>query len=224
MDGNGRWAQRQKLPRAKGHQQGGKTVEQIALDAVALGIEYLTLYSFSTENWKRPKLEINGLMKLYTKYLIGIRPMMMENQVRLVHLGTIDRLPKKVTKALAESIELTKNNKGMTLVFALDYSGRSEIANTAAKIAQKCLDNQLTPDQIDEDCFMQNLYDPTVPDPDLLVRTAGEMRVSNFLLWQISYSEFYVTDICWPDFKKADLEKAIVAYADRTRQFGDVIS
>jgi len=222
MDGNGRWAQKRGLPRVEGHIEGSKTVEQIATDCVDLGIEYLTLYSFSMENWKRPKAEVDALMHLYTEYLIGIRPMMMKNKVKLLHFGRLDNLPAKLQAELAKSIEMTVNNPGMTLGLALNYGGRAEIADAVKKIAWKCCEDRMRFEDIDEECIAHHLYTSGVPDPDLLIRTANEMRISNFLLWQISYSEFYVTDTLWPDFKKPDLEKAILAYAGRTRRFGTI--
>lgn len=222
MDGNGRWAQKRGLPRVEGHYEGSKTVEQIATDCVDLGIEYLTLYSFSMENWKRPKTEVDALMHLYTEYLIGIRPMMMKNQVKLLHFGRLDNLPPKLQAELAKSIEMTADNPGMTLGLALNYGGRAEIVDAVGKISRKCCEGKLRIEDIDEKCINKHLYTTRVPDPDLLIRTANEMRISNFLLWQISYSEFYVTETLWPDFKKLDLEKAILAYASRTRRFGTV--
>ena len=222
MDGNGRWAQAKDAPRVEGHRQGGKVVENIALDCVDLGIEFLTLYSFSVENWKRPKSEINALMYLYQQYLIGIRPMMEKNQVKLVHLGTLDNVPDDVRKALAETKEITANNKGMVLALALNYGGREEIVDATKKIAQEYKDGQIQLDDIDKQCVNEHLYTAKLPDPDLLIRTANEMRISNFLLWQISYSEFYVTKTFWPDFCRADMEEAIVVYANRKRRFGNI--
>ena len=222
MDGNGRWAQNRGMPRVEGHYEGGKTVEKIAVDCSDLGIEYLTLYSFSMENWKRPKAEVDALMHLYTEYLIGIRPMMAKKQVRLLHLGRVDNLPEKLLTALSKSIELTADNPGMTLGLALNYGGRAEIVDAAKKIAGKCVEGKLAIENIDDACISQNLYTAGFPDPDLLIRTANEMRISNFLLWQISYSEFYVTETLWPDFTKSDLEKAILAYAGRSRRFGTI--
>jgi undecaprenyl diphosphate synthase len=222
MDGNGRWAQEKNLPRAEGHRQGGKTVENIALLCVDLGIEYLTLYSFSIENWKRPKEEIDVLMHLYTQYLIKIRPTLMKNNVKLLHFGKIEGLHQNVRKELAETMKLTKKNTGMALGLALNYGGRNEIIEATKKIAEKCLNGTLSPENIDQKCLSSHLYTAGLPDPDLLIRTANELRISNFLLWQISYSEFYVTETYWPDFKKPDLEKAILAYARRTRRFGDI--
>jgi undecaprenyl diphosphate synthase len=222
MDGNGRWAQKKGLPRVEGHRKGGKTVERTAIDCVNLGIETLILYSFSKENWKRPKAEVDALMGLYTQYLVGIRPMMMKNQVKLVHLGQMTGLPEKLQKELAKSIEMTASNPGMVLGLALNYSGRAELIDAAQKITRKCIDGELKPEDIDEQCINRHLYTARLAEPDLLIRTANEMRVSNFLLWQISYTEFYVTETLWPDFKKTDLEKAILAYSQRIRRFGDI--
>jgi len=222
MDGNGRWAQHNGLPRAEGHRQGGKTVERIAQCCVDLGMESLTLYSFSMENWRRPRAEVDALMHLYNQYLIGIRPTLTKNNVRLVHLGRADQLPGGVKTELARTIGMTASNTGMILALALNYSGRVELVDTVRKIASQYKSGKLKMADIDEECIGRNLYVPGLPDPDLLIRTANEMRVSNFLLWQISYSEFYVTKTYWPDFKKADLEKAILAYAKRSRRFGDV--
>jgi undecaprenyl diphosphate synthase len=222
MDGNGRWAQSRSLPRAEGHRQGGKVVEKIALDCVDLGIESLTLYSFSTENWKRPRAEIEALMHLYSQYLEGIRPIMMKNNVKLVHLGVRDNLPDHVLEALDDTIAMTSGNDGMKLALALNYSGRAEIADACKRIAQDYKEGKVSLEDIDVDCISRHLYLPNFPEPDLLVRTANEMRVSNFLLWQISYSEFYITSTYWPDFNRAELEKAILEYAGRDRRFGAV--
>ncbi len=222
MDGNGRWAKAKGCPRVEGHRRGGKTVERIALDGVDLGIESLTLYSFSKENWGRPKSEINALMKLYTQYLVGIRPMMIKNKVKLVHLGQLTNLPDKLKKELAKSIEMTAGHSGMVLALALNYGGRDEITEATKKIAQKYKDGILDLEDIDENCISQHLYTSGLCDPDLLIRTADEYRISNFLLWQISYSEFYVTKTLWPDFKKKDMEEAIIAYSQRNRRFGNI--
>jgi undecaprenyl diphosphate synthase len=222
MDGNGRWAQKKGLPRAQGHRQGGKTVEKIAQCCVDFGIETLTLYSFSLENWERPESEVNTLMHLYTQYLIGIRPTMMENNVKLIHLGRLAQLPEAVKKELSKTIEVTTGNTGMKLALALNYGGRTEIVDAAKKIAQQYKMGEINMEDINEDCFSRHLYTDGLAEPDLLIRTANEMRVSNFLLWQISYSEFYVTKTLWPDFKKTDLERAIRAYAKRNRRFGTI--
>ena len=222
MDGNGRWAQKKGLPRVEGHHQGGKTVEIIAQCCVDFGIESLTLYSFSIENWKRPKTEVNALMHLYTQYLIQIRSTLMKNNVKLIHLGRLAGLPAPVQKELGKTMEMTKANTGMILALALNYGGRSEIVDATQKIAQEYKSGKLRLGDIDEQCISRRLYTAGLAEPDLLIRTANEMRISNFLLWQISYSEFYVTKTFWPDFKKAALEKAILTYAKRTRRFGTI--
>ena len=222
MDGNGRWAQKKGLPRVEGHRQGGKMVETIALRCVDFGIESLTLYSFSIENWKRPQYEINALMHLYTQYLVGIRDMLKRNNVKLVHLGRTDGLPNSVLDELKTTMELTSANTGMILALALNYGGRMEIVDATKKIAKKYKSGKLHLGDIDEQCISRHLYTAGLAEPDLLIRTANEMRISNFLLWQISYSEFYVTKTFWPDFKKASLEKAILTYAKRIRRFGTI--
>ena len=222
MDGNGRWAQRRSLPRFEGHRQGAKTVEKIAQHCVDFGIESLTLYSFSIENWKRPKSEVNALMHLYTEYLVAIRPTLMRNNVKLIHLGRLAGLPPPVQKELKETIEKTRANTGMRLALALNYGGRAEIVDATRKISREYKAGKLRLKDINEQCMSQHLYTAGLAEPDLLIRTANEMRISNFLLWQISYSEFYVTRTPWPDFKKAALEKAILAYAKRSRRFGTI--
>ncbi len=222
MDGNGRWAQNRNLPRYEGHGQGAKTAEMIAQSCVDLGMQSLALYSFSIENWKRPKAEINALMHLYTEYLVTIRPNLMRDNVRLVHLGRMEGLPSSVSKALTETMELTHANTGMVMAMALNYGGRAEIVDATRAIAQACVDGRLKPQDIDENCVNGHLYTAGLPDPDLLIRTASELRVSNFLLWQISYSEFYVTDTLWPDFNDESLDQAILAYASRDRRFGAI--
>ncbi len=222
MDGNGRWAQKKGLSRVEGHRQGGKTVETIAQCCVDFGIESLTLYSFSIENWKRPKAEVNALMHLYSQYLVGIRPTLMKNNVKLIHLGRMEGLPAPVQNDLRKTIEMTGTNTGMVLALALNYGGRAEIVDATKQIAQKYKNGKLHLKDIDEKVISQHLCTAGLGDPDLLIRTANEMRISNFLLWQISYSEFYVTKTFWPDFKKAALEKAILTYAKRTRRFGTI--
>ncbi len=222
MDGNGRWARKKGLPRVEGHREGGKTVEKIAQCCVDFGIESLTLYSFSIENWKRPKTEVSALMHLYTQYLIQIRSTLMKNNVKLVHLGRLAGLPAPVQKELRKTMEITDANTGMILALALNYGGRAEIIDATQKIAQEYKNGKLRLRDIDEQCVSRHLYTAGLAEPDLLIRTANEMRISNFLLWQISYSEFYVTKTLWPDFKKSSLEKAILAYAKRNRRFGTI--
>ncbi len=224
MDGNGRWAQRRGLPRFRGHEQGAKTVERIAQYAVDIGLEALSIYSFSMQNWKRPKEEIDFLMYLYAAYLRGIQPTLMENNVRLVHLGRTERLPQDVIEALGETLDMTRSNTGMALGLALNYGARAEIVDATRSIAEACVAGRLHVEDIDEDCFGRHLYTADLPDPDLLVRTSGELRISNFLLWQVSYAEFYVTETLWPDFDADCLDEAIRAYAGRSRRFGDVKS
>jgi len=224
MDGNGRWAARRALPRVEGHHQGAKSAEKIAQHCVDFGIESLTLYSYSIENWRRPKAEVNALMHLHTQYLIRIRPKLMKNNVKLIHLGRLAGLPTAVKTELIRTIEKASGNTGMILGLALNYGGRAELVDAARKIAQEYKKGQLRLADIDEQCIGRHLYTAGLAEPDLLIRTANEMRVSNFLLWQISYSEFYVTKTLWPDFKKANLEKAILAYAKRDRRFGSVRS
>ncbi len=244
MDGNGRWAKRRNLPRVEGHRRGAQTAEKIAQCCVDLGIESLTLYSYSMENWSRPKAEVDALMHLHTQYLIGIRPNLIKNNVKLRHFGRLAGLPSAVKKELLKTISVTSKNTGMVLGLALNYGGRAEITDAARQIALKYKKGQLRLKDIDELCISRHLYTGSegsgvrgqksqspnpeprslIPDPDLLIRTANEMRISNFLLWQISYSEFYVTKTLWPDFKKANLEKAILAYSKRDRRFGSIQS
>jgi len=222
MDGNGRWAKRQGLPRYEGHGEGAKTAQKVAQCCVDFGMQSLTLYSFSMENWKRPKAEVNALMHLYAEYLVGIRPTLMRDNVRLVHLGRMSGLPEMVSDSLKETMAMTRANTGMMLALALNYSGRAEIVDAARAIAQAHKEGRLPLEEIDETCISQHLYTAEMADPDLLIRTASELRVSNFLLWQISYSEFYVTETLWPDFTEQSLERAILAYAHRDRRFGAV--
>lgn len=222
MDGNGRWAREKGLPRVEGHREGGKVVERIAQCCVDLGIQSLTLYSFSVENWKRPKSEVDALMYLYRRYLVEIRPTLMKNNVKLIHLGRLARLPVEVRRELSGTVELTADNTGMTLALALNYSGRTELVDAMKKIAQEYKEGLLRSEDVDEACIGRHLYAPALPEPDLLIRTANEQRVSNFLLWQISYTEFHITETLWPAFKKEDLDKAISAYAQRRRRFGNI--
>ena len=222
MDGNGRWAQQKGLPRVAGHRQGGKQVEKIVQYCIDIGIESLTLYSFSIENWKRPKDEVEALMSLYTIYLTQFRPMLIRNNAKLIHLGRLNLLPSSVQKAITDAVNQTSANSGMMFAVALNYSGRAEIVDAVRQIAQKCRQGLIETENIDEKIFANHLYAPQLPEPDLLIRTAKERRISNFLLWQVSYSEFYVSEKFWPDFSEKDLDDALVDYAARERRFGDI--
>lgn len=207
-----------------GHREGGKIVEDIMQYCVDIGIECMTLYSFSLQNWKRPKEEVEFLMHLYAMYLEGIRPILDRNKVRLAHLGQREKLPQTVLDALDGTLKYTSGNDGMVLALALNYGSRTEIVDAVKKIAADVKDGRLSIDRIDEDLFSSKLYTAGLPDPDLLIRTSGEQRISNYLLWQISYAEFYITDTMWPDFNSDNIDQAILAYAHRNRRFGDVKS
>ena len=222
MDGNGRWAIKRGLERFQGHRQGARVVEKIVRHCVNLGLDCLTLYSFSMQNWKRPKREVNFLMQLYTRYLVGIRNTLKKHNVRLVHLGRTERLGAKLIRELNKTVEIASKHTGMTLALALNYGSREEIVDAVKKICRNCIDQKLAVEQFDEHCISENLYSAGLPDPDLLIRTSNEKRLSNFLLWQISYAEFYVTDTLWPDFTAEDLDKAVIDYSKRSRRLGDV--
>ncbi len=223
MDGNGRWAQAKGKDRTFGHRHGGERIRPLVTECASLGIEVLTLYSFSTENWTRAQEEIDFLMSLYVEYLIAERGELNKNNIRFVQIGRREGLPKNVLDELDQTVALTKNNTGMTLALALNYGSRTEITDAVRDIAQKIKSGTLTPDDITEQTVTDHLYTAGLPDPDLLIRTAGEMRLSNYLLWQISYAELYVTDICWPDFDLPQLHKALDAFANRKRRFGAVV-
>ena len=220
MDGNGRWAKQHGLERVEGHRAGAVAVKNLVDSLKKTGIQYLTLYAFSTENWKRSKEEVDALMELLAEFIDANLSVLMENNVRLLVTGRIEGLPEKAREKLKDAIRKSSANSGGTVIFALNYGGRAEIADAAAKIARKALKGEIDPDQIDEKLFAQHLYLPEVPDPDLLIRTSGELRLSNFLLWELSYSEIYVTDTYWPDFDLAELNKAIDAFQKRNRRFG----
>ncbi len=222
MDGNGRWAKSRGLPRINGHEAGAANVREIVTHSARLGLDCLTLYSFSTENWNRPLDEIDRLMKLYVEYLIKERGEIMENDVRLVQIGRRAGLPEAVLHELDETVAVSKDNRGMTLCLALNYSSRVELTDAVQAIALRIAAGELPPDAVTERTIGDSLYTAGLPDPDLLIRTAGEMRVSNFLLWQISYAELYVTETLWPDFHRQDLNAALAAYARRERRFGRV--
>lgn len=218
MDGNGRWATERGKPRSYGHQAGVETVRRITSECTRLGVKYLTLYTFSTENWNRPETEIAALMGLVLSSLED--EIFMKNNVRFKVIGDIERLPAEVQRKLQETIDHTANNTAMTMVVALSYSSRWEITKAMKDIVKKALDGQLSVDDITEDTVSQSLTTASIPDPDLLIRTGGELRISNYLLWQIAYSELYFCDTFWPDFNEADLHKAIADYQHRQRRFG----
>jgi len=222
MDGNGRWARARGLPRRVGHEAGAKVVRKIVTEAARVGLEALTLYSFSIENWARPAEEVGALMHLYADYLVHERPTVMEHNIRLRHLGRRKGLPPAVLKELDESIRVSAGNTGMYLCLALNYGSRAEITDAVARVARRVADGQVPPDCVDEALIADSLDTAGVPDPDLVIRTAGEMRLSNFLLWQVSYAEFYVTDVHWPDFDEEQFHEALRAYAARHRRFGGV--
>ena len=222
MDGNGRWAEARGLPRVAGHEQGAKTVRTIVTHCAHLGIEALTLYSFSTENWKRPATEVEHLMSLYARYLLAERSTIMDNDVRFIHVGRRAGLPDDVLHEMDETIRASANNKGLKLCLALNYGSREEITDAVRRIAGRVAAGELVPDDIDEKMISDSLYTANLPDPDLLVRTASERRISNFLLWQISYAEIHVCDALWPEFGEAELNEAIRDFARRERRFGRV--
>jgi undecaprenyl diphosphate synthase len=220
MDGNGRWARARNLPRGAGHQKGAETARRIVTEALRLGLEALTLYSFSVENWRRPAEEVDLLMNLYAEYLLSERRTVLDNNIRLRHLGRRDGLPEKVLRELDASVAASAENTGMHLCLALNYGSRAEIVDALRRIAAKVAKGELAAQQINEQTVSQALDSSGVPDPDLLIRTSGEHRLSNFLLWQIHYAEFYVTETYWPDFTEDEFRKAIVFYAGRCRRFG----
>lgn len=222
MDGNGRWAVKQGKPRQFGHQHGAETVRRVVAEAGRLGIEYVTLYSFSTENWKRPEDEIRDLMALCELYCKSQLEELVENSIRVRVIGRREGLPETVLAALDNLVEVThaKSPTGPTLCLAINYGSREEILDASKAIAKKAAAGELTPDAITSDVIGEHLYTAGMPDPDLLIRTAGEMRLSNYLLWQISYAEIYVTETLWPDFYEQDLHNAVRAYAKRDRRFG----
>ncbi|MFN8257893.1 MAG: isoprenyl transferase [Bacteroidales bacterium] len=220
MDGNGRWAKQKGKNRVFGHKQGAKSVKEIVKAAGELGIEYLTLYAFSTENWNRPKLEVDALMALLISSLNTETKDLMQNNVRLLSIGNHDILPNKVKAKLYGAIEQTKNNTGLTLVLALSYSSRWELAEAARKIARQVLDKKLDIEEIDDNTIAENLATSGIPDPELMIRTSGEYRISNFLLWQLAYSELYFTEKLWPEFGKQEFFEALLNYQARERRFG----
>ena len=220
MDGNGRWAKSRKQPRVFGHKNGVKSVREVAEAAAELGIEYLTLYAFSTENWKRPKLEVDTLMRLLVETLSSEIVTLNKNNIQLQAIGDLEQLPSFTRKALLQGIKDTAHNNRMVLTLALNYSARWELTEAARAIAKAVEQGQITSDEIDDKMLSRHLSTAAMPDPELLIRTSGEERLSNFMLWQLAYTELYFTPVFWPDFRKADFHEAIVDFQNRERRFG----
>lgn len=220
MDGNGRWAKERGLPRAEGHRAGAESIREVTEACIELGVKYLTLYAFSSENWNRPKNEVDALMKLLDRFLDDKASELDKQNIRLQAIGDLDRLPAATRKRLDRIQAQTKNHQAMTLVLALSYGAREEITAAVRAIAKAAVAGEISPDQIDGELIAQHLYTKDIPDPDLLIRTSGEMRVSNFLLWQISYSEIVIVKKMWPDFRQGDLFAAVDEYKSRHRRFG----
>jgi len=220
MDGNGRWAEKQGQMRIMGHHEGVNSVHEVTEAATRLDIKYLTLYTFSTENWNRPKEEIDALMELLVMSIKNETPTLMKNGIRLQTIGDLNQLPSKCKQQLVETVNQTKNNSNVTLILAISYSGRWDILQATKKIAEKVKAGEIDPDTIDESTLNKALNTGQFPNPDLLIRTSGEYRISNFLLWEIAYSEIHFTETLWPDFKKDDFYKAILDYQGRKRRFG----
>jgi undecaprenyl diphosphate synthase len=222
MDGNGRWAKKKGALRIFGHRNAITSVRQTTESCAELGIKYLTLYAFSTENWSRPKEEVNALMELLVSTIRGEIKDLSKNNIRLLTIGNIKDLPINCQKELQEAKEITKNNTGLNVILAISYSGRWEIVDAIKKISTDIKLGTVNPDTIDEKLFSSYLTTAGIPDPELLIRTSGEMRISNFLLWQIAYAEIYITDVLWPDFRKENLYEAIISYQKRERRFGKI--
>lgn len=222
MDGNGRWAQQRGLPRLVGHEQGSKSIRECVEGAMEAGVEFLTLYAFSSENWKRPALEVQGLMKLLERFLDEKLREMQEEGVRLQAIGHIEQLPAICQRKLAEAIASTAHNTRLTVILALSYSGRMEIVDAVKNIATDVAAGKLSAADITPELFSSRLYTHGIPDPDLLIRTSGEMRVSNFLLWQLSYTEIHVAQKFWPDFRKADFLEVLKDFSQRSRRYGGI--
>lgn len=222
LDGNGRWAKKRGLPRSMGHKEGCVTVEKTVEIAARMGIKYLTVYGFSTENWKRSKEEVGALMQLFRFYMVRLLKIAKNNNVKVKMIGERNRFDKDIVEGINRLERETKDNTGLTFVIAVNYGGRDEIVRAAKKMAEEVKMNRLNPEDITENVFSGFLDTANMPDPDLLIRTSGELRLSNYLLWQLAYTEIYVTDCLWPDFSKEELEKAIAAYNKRERRFGGV--
>ena len=222
MDGNGRWAKENNLPRVAGHVEGINSVREIVQVCGEIGVSYLTLYTFSNENWKRPQKEVSAIMKLLLSTIKKEVRNLNKNNVRLSTIGNINNLPDNSRQGILEGIEVTKNNTGLNLILALNYSSRQELLMAVRRIADKILSGEMNSNQISEAIFSRELYTGDIPDPDLLIRTGGESRISNFLLWQLAYTEFFLTDIHWPDFREEDLLNSIIDYQGRQRRFGQI--
>jgi undecaprenyl diphosphate synthase len=222
MDGNGRWAKLKGKPRVFGHKNGVNSVREVIESCGEIGVKYLTLYAFSTENWKRPSLEVKTLMSLLVSSLKKELKTLQKNNIKLNTIGNIQHLPEKVQKELAEVVEKTKNNTALTLTLALSYGSRDEIVNVIRNISKKVVNNQLKIEEIDENIINNHLYTFSLPDVDFMIRTSGEKRISNFLLWQLAYAELYFTNTLWPDFRKQNLFEAIADYQNRERRFGKI--
>ena len=220
MDGNGRWATSRGLTRIAGHRRGKDSVKEVVETARRLGIPYLSLYAFSSENWQRPRDEVSALMRFLRHYLVAEMKRMMKNGIRLVAIGNLRRLPREVQAALRNAVERTRANDGMTVILAVSYGGREELTEAARHIARQVRRNELDPDDVDQALVASHLSTAGIPDPDLLIRTSGEMRISNFLLWQIAYTEIYVTETLWPDFREQEFLQAIAHFQRRERRFG----
>lgn len=222
LDGNGRWAKSKGMPRNYGHAQGSKNVERICEEAWRMGIKYLTVYAFSTENWNRPKDEVDALMKLLRNYMKTCLKTAAKNDMKVRVIGDLSGLDEDIRSRILELQEATKGNGGLNFQIAINYGSRDEILRAVRKIAEDCREGKVEPEKIDETVFEQYLDTHEIPDPDLLIRTSGEQRLSNYLLWQLAYTEFYFTDVLWPDFTKEELEKAVLKYNERDRRYGGV--
>ncbi|HNZ66799.1 MAG: isoprenyl transferase [Planctomycetes bacterium] len=223
MDGNGRWAKRQGRERVWGHREGANAVDQITRECVRLGVQQLTLYTFSHENWQRPADEVRYLMTLLRRFLIKQRNVIVDNNIRFITIGEINTLPSQVLRELKITCDASKNNTGMTLCLAISYGGRNELIHMVKNIAKQVVEGKITIDEIDETLCNQNLYQPDMPELDLLIRTGGEQRISNYLLWQVSYSELWFTKTLWPDFTKEELHQALESFSKRKRRYGKVL-
>jgi undecaprenyl diphosphate synthase len=220
MDGNGRWAQQRGLTRLHGHRVGKDSVRAVVEAGRHLGLQYLSLFAFSSENWQRPPREVDGLMSLLKRYLKSELGKMMKNQIRLLAVGNVNRLPPAVRQALRDTIQATRENTGMTVTLAVSYGGRDDVVRATRAIARKVARGELDPERISQDTIAEHLGTAGVPDPDLLIRTSGEMRISNFYLWQLAYTELFVTDTLWPDFREREFHQALALYQQRQRRFG----